>query len=411
MITLRKGGLNMFNWSRKFNIEISDVEIFNFLTELNGFEPTQWFITKNGGKNKKDVLAYIINNMPEHIQLIAIKSKKKNCYIDKESIVTYNKTEDIDTLTVARGEFYEIKIKLKNGTKYVLGAFPHKADALHKESMKALRTEYKQASKKAQVKNVMYYVTFFVVCALVGWSIGEITTSNGYNGVKHIIIAQQLKSLVENEENAESLDIVLEPYDKANLELEENYTTAEHGNIKMNIPSNLYIDSELGDSGESVIYTNGTTGDSIMNITIDYEPYDFNHGDEETEVMYEKLSPISEKEFGFPIISIYHYMKAMWMTDVDNINYWNYKETAMYYLLVNLKAPMVPAICQHVYDVKTDTYSGFILECGPTPTNAVLLQLSIFPDNNPELQYTVTVISGDITEAYKILNSVELLTE
>ena len=401
----------MFNWSRKFNIEISDVEIFEFLTELNGIEPTQWFITKNGGKNKKDVLAYILNNTPEHIQLIAVKGKKKNCYIDKESVITYNKTDDIETLTVARGEFYEIKIKLKNGMKYVLGAFPHKSDALHKESMKALQIEYKEASKKAQIKNVMYYVTICVIGVLIGWSISEITTSNGYNGVKHIIIAQQLKSLVENEEIAESLDIILEPYDKADLEFEANYTTAKHGNIKMNIPSNLYIDSELGDSGESVVYTNGLTGDSIINITIDYEPYDFNHEDEETKVMYEKLSPISEKEFGFPIISIYHYMKAMWMTDVDNINYWNYKETAMYYLLVTLKAPMVPAICQHVYDVKTDTYSGFILECGPTPTNAVLLQLSIFPDNNPELQYTVTVISGDITEAYKILNSVELVTE
>ena len=64
-----------------------------------------------------------------------------------------------------------------------------------------------------------------------------------------------------------------------------------------------------------------------------------------------------------------------------------------------------------VGSIKTDTYSGFILECGPTPTNAVLLQLSFFSDNNPELQYVVTVMSGDLDEAYKILNSVELVTE
>lgn len=401
----------MTNLTRRYKIKISNDEIFAFLTETNGVEPTQWFITKNGGKNKKDVLAYIFNNTPENIQLVAIKGKKRNCYIDKESVVTYSKTDDIESLTVARGEFYEIKIKLKNGSKYVLGAFPHKADALHKESMKALRAEYKEVSKKEQIKNILYYVILFAIGISIGLLLSEISEAKGYNGIKHIIIAQQLKSLVGNEENAESLDIVLEPYDKADLKLEENYTTVKHGNIKMNIPANLYIDSEFGDSGESVIYTNGLKDDSITNITIDYEPYNFNHEDAETQTMYEKLSPISEKEFGFPIASMYQYQKAMWMTDVDNINYWNYKETVMYYLFVSLKAPMVPSICQHVYDVKTDTYSGFILECGPTPTNAVLLQLSIFPDNNPELQYTVTVISGDITEAYKILNSVELVTE
>lgn len=401
----------MTNLTRRYKIKISNDEIFAFLTETNGVEPTQWFITKNGSKNKKDVLAYIFNNTPEYIQLIAIKGKKKNCYIDKESVFTYSKTDDIESLTVARGEFYEIKIKLKNGSKYVLGAFPHKADALHKESMKALRAEYKEVSKKEQIKSILYYVIIFAIGISIGLLISEISEAKGYNGIKHIIIAQQLKSLVGNEENAESLDIVLEPYDKVDLKLEENYTTVKHGNIKMNIPANLYIDSEFGDSGESVIYTNGLKDDSITNITIDYEPYNFNHEDAETQTMYEKLSPISEKEFGFPIISTYHYMKAMWMTDVDNINYWNYKETVMYYLLVNLKALMVPSICQHVYDIKTDTYSGFILECGPTPTNAVLLQLSFFSDNNPELQYVVTVMSGDLDEAYKILNSVELVSE
>ena len=401
----------MTNSTRRYKIKISNDEIFAFLTETNGVEPTQWFITKNGGKNKKDVLAYIFNNTPENIQLIAIKGKKKNCYIDKESVFTYSKTDDIESMTVARGEFYEIKIKLKNGTKYIIGAFPTGADKSHKASMKALRAEYKDVSKKEQIKNILYYVILFAIGISIGLLLSEISEAKGYNGIKHIIIAQQLKSFVENEENAESLDTVLEPYDKADLEFEENYITIKHGNIKMNIPANLYIDSEFGDSGESVIYTNGLKDDSITNITIDYEPYNFNHEDAETQTMYEKLSPISEKEFGFPIISTYHYMKAMWMTDVDNINYWNYKETVMYYLLVNLKAPMVPSICQHVYDIKTDTYSGFILECGPTPTNAVLLQLSFFSDNNPELQYVVTVMSGDLDEAYKILNSVELITE
>ena len=207
----------MTNLTRRYKIKISNDEIFAFLTEINGVEPTQWFITKNGSKNKKDVLAYIFNNTPEYIQLIAIKGKKKNCYIDKESVFTYSKTDDIESLTVARGEFYEIKIKLKNGSKYVLGAFPHKADALHKESMKALRAEYKEVSKKEQIKNILYYVILFAIGISIGLLLSEISEAKGYNGIKHIIIAQQLKSLVENEENAEYLDMVLEPYDKADL--------------------------------------------------------------------------------------------------------------------------------------------------------------------------------------------------
>ena len=406
----------MFAWTPRFKIRIDNTEIFNFLTELNGVEPTQWFITKNGGKNKKDVLAYIFNNTPEHIQLIAIKGKKSNCYIDKESVVTYSKTEDIDTLTVARGEFYEIKIKLKNGTKYVLGAFPHKADVLHKESMKALRTEYKQASKKAQFKNVMYYVTFFVVCVLVGWLIGEITISNGYNGVKHIIIAQQLKSLVENEENAEYLDIVLEPYDKADLKLEEDYITVKHGNIKMNIPENLYIDSELS-SEDSVTYTNGLTKNSMKDVTIEYVPYDFSgfgsddEDKKENQAYYEIISPIIEKEFGFPVTNMYQYEKAIWAADFDNINYWNYKETVIYYTLLNTKLLTAPGDCPHVYDIETNTYSGFVLEVGPTPIGIYLISLWIYPSSNPDMQYTVQVFSNDIDEAYKILNSVELIEE
>lgn len=407
----------MTNLTRRYKIKISNDAIFAFLTETNGIEPTQWFITKNGSKNKKDVLAYIFNNTPEYIQLIAIKGKKKNCYIDKESVFTYSKTDDIESLTVARGEFYEIKIKLKNGSKYVLGAFPHKADALHKESMKALRTEYKEASKKAQIKNVMYYVTICVICALVGWSIGEITTSNGYNGIKHIIIAQQLKSLVGNEANAEYLDIVLEPYDKADLELEENYITVKHGNIKMNIPSNLYVDLELSNSEDSITYTNGLTKNLMTRVNLEYEPLDFSgfvndDGDEkETKAYYEKISPIIEKEFGFPITNMYQYQKAIWAADVDNINYWNYKETVIYYTLANTKLLTAPGDCQHVYDIKTDTYSGFILEVGPTPIDIYLISFWVYPNSNPDLQYVVQVFSGDIDEAYKILNSVELVTE
>ena len=407
----------MTNLSLRYKLKISNEEIFDFLTEINGVEPTQWFIAKNGGKNKKDVLAYVFNNTPEYIQLVAIKGKKKNCYIDKESVFTYSKTDDVESLTVARGEFYEIKIKLKNGTKYIIGAFPTGADKSHKASMKALRVEYKEVSKKEQIKNILYYVILFTIGISIGLLLSELSEAKGYNGIKHIIIAQQLKSLVGNEANAEYLDIVLEPYDKADLELEENYITVKHGNIKMNIPANLYMDSEFSNSEDSITYTNGMTKNSMKRVVIEYAPLDFSgfvndDGDEkETKAYYEKISPITEKEFGFPITNMYQYQKAIWAADTNNINYWDYKETVIYYTFANTRLLTAPGDCQHIYDIQTDTYNSFALECGPTSIDLYIISLWMYPNSNPDLHYTVQVISGDLDEAYKILNSVELVTE
>lgn len=393
--------------SPKFKIGISNIEIFNFLTEINGVEPTQWFITKNGGKNKKDVLAYIFNNTSEHIQLVAIKGKKKNCYIDKESVVTYSKTDDIESLTVACSEFYEIKIKLKNGTKYVLGAFPRKADALHKESMKAFRTEYKEASKKVQAQTIALNILIYTLCVVIGVNIYLACEKLG----NRYIVAKYIQNTIESGEYKDELSVVLKPYDKHNLKLDGNYTTIEAGNFKFNLPEGYgeYI-SDYDYEESTLIAYDCKIDEGIKRVIVDTEVLD---GREFTD-FDETLGDACEKEFGFRIDSQYNYMKLMWVLDCYNgdINYFDPEELVLYYTMLSTKAAMVGAVTE-VYEVETPTYKGMMMISENSFNNTLLIALDAYAHDDLNTSYRITAIvpKTDSDEAYKILNSVELITE
>lgn len=398
----------MTNLTRRYKIKISNDEIFAFLTETNGVEPTQWFITKNGGKNKKDVLAYIFNNTPENIQLVAIKGKKRNCYIDKESVVTYSKTDDIESLTVARGEFYEIKIKLKNGSKYVLGAFPHKADALHKESMKALRTEYKEASKKAQVSATVGNVLIYIVCIVIGINVYFACEKIG----NRYILAKYIQNTIESGEYKEELSVVLKPYDKQDLKLEGNYTTIEVGNFRFSLPEGYeeYNDPDYDREKSTLIVYDCKVEDSLKRIIIDKEFYDgtmFTDFDE-------KIGDACEKKFGFRIDSDYNWNKLMWSMDYynDDINYFDPEELILYYSMLSTRVVMVGAVTE-VYEVETSTYKGRISIMENELNNSLIVFLDAYAQDDLNTSYRISTIvpKTDSDEAYKILNSVELVTE
>lgn len=407
MITLRKGGFIMIPSSPKFKIRIDNIEMFNFLTETNGVEPTQWFITKNGGKNKKDVFAYILNNTPEYIQLIAIKGKKKKCYIDKESIVTYSKTEDIESLTVVRSEFYEIRIKLKNSIKYVLGAFPFGADKFHKEAMKAFRVEYKEVSKKVQasttVRNVLIYLVSIVLGVNVYFACEKIGT--------RYIVAKYIQNTIESGEYKEELSVVLKSYDKQNLKLDGNYTTIKAGNFRFNLPEGYgeYI-SDYDYEESTLIAYDCKIDKGIKRVIVDTEVLD---GREFTD-FDETLGDACEKEFGFRIDSQYNWEKLMWSIDYYNgdINYFDPEELVLYYSMLSTKAAMVGAVTE-TYEVETPTYKGIMLISENSSNNTLLIMLNAYAHNDLNTSYRITTIvpQTNIDEAYKILNSVELVTE
>ena len=398
----------MTNLSFRYKLKISNVEIFDFLTEINGVEPTQWFITKNGGKNKKDVLAYIFNNTPEYIQLVAIKGKKKNCYIDKESVVTYHKTDDIESLTVAEVDFYEIKIKLKNGTKYVIGAFPIGADKSHKASMKALRTEYKQVSKKAQtiaiVTNVLI-IGLIYTCLFNAPNVSE-KIGNRY------ILAKYIQNTIESGEYKKELSVVLKPYDKQDLKLEGDYTTIEAGYFRLSLPEGYakYVNPDYGGEESSMIVYDYKVEDSLKRIIIDKEFYDgtmFTDFDE-------KIGDTCEKKFGFRIDSDYNWNKLMWSMDYynDDINYFDPEELVLYYSMLSSRVVMVGAVTE-VYDVETSTYKGRISIMENELNNTLIVFLDAYAHDDLNTSYRISTIvpKTDSDEAYKILNSVELITE
>ncbi len=398
----------MTNLSLRYKLKISNEEIFAFLTEINGVEPTQWFITKNGGKNKKDVLAYIFNNTPENIQLVAIKGKKRNCYIDKESVVTYSKTDDIESLTVAEVDFYEIKIKLKNGTKYVIGAFPIGADKSHKASMKALRTEYKQVSKKAQtiaiVTNVLI-IGLIYTCLFNAPNVSE-KIGNRY------ILAKYIQNTIESGEYKEELSVVLKPYDKQDLKLEGNYTTIEVGNFRFSLPEGYeeYNDPDYDREKSTLIVYDCKVEDSLKRIIIDKEFYDgtmFTDFDE-------KIGDACEKKFGYRIDSDYNWNKLVWSIDFynDNINYFDSEELLLYYLMLSTKPVTVGAITD-VYEIETSTYKGIMLVSENSFNNTLIMALDAYAHDDLNTSYRITAIvpKTDSDEAYKILNSVELVTE
>ncbi|MBR5320943.1 MAG: hypothetical protein IKU41_03795 [Clostridia bacterium] len=398
----------MTNLSFRYKLKISNVEIFDFLTEINGVEPTQWFITKNGGKNKKDVLAYIFNNTPENIQLVAIKGKKRNCYIDKESVVTYSKTDDIESLTVAEVDFYEIKIKLKNGTKYVIGAFPIGADKSHKASMKALRTEYKQVSKKAQtiaiVTNVLI-IGLIYTCLFNAPNVSE-KIGNRY------ILAKYIQNTIESGEYKKELSVVLKPYDKQDLKLEGDYTTIEAGYFRLSLPGGYakYVNPDYGGEESSMIVYDYKVEDSLKRIIIDKEFYDgtmFTDFDE-------KIGDTCEKKFGFRIDSDYNWNKLMWSMDYynDDINYFDPEELVLYYSMLSSRVVMVGAVTE-VYDVETSTYKGRISIMENELNNTLIVFLDAYAHDDLNTSYRISTIvpKTDSDEAYKILNSVELITE
>lgn len=398
----------MTNLSLRYKLKISNEEIFDFLTEINGVEPTQWFIAKNGGKNKKDALAYVFNNTPEYIQLVAIKGKKKNCYIDKESVVTYSKTDDIESLTVARGEFYEIKIKLKNGTKYIIGAFPTGADKSHKASMKALRTEYKEASKKAQVSATVGNVLIYIVCIVIGINVYFACEKIG----NRYILAKYIQNTIESGEYKKELSVVMKPYDKQNLKLEGDYTTIEAGYFRLSLPGGYakYVNPDYGGEESSMIVYDYKVEDSLKRIIIDKEFYDgtmFTDFDE-------KIGDACEKKFGFRIDSDYNWNKLMWSMDYynDDINYFDPEELVLYYSMLSSRVVMVGAVTE-VYDVETSTYKGRISIMENELNNTLIVFLDAYAHDDLNTSYRISTIvpKTDSDEAYKILNSVELVTE
>ena len=412
MITLRKGGLNMFG---KFNI--TNEEYISVLTEINSISPETWFVAVNKGKDKKVNRGFLINNTENTIQLIPIKKINKAYIIDKENLIILSKTEDIKKIIYVIDDLYSfLRIHLNNGFTFKLRVYNVFSNKLRKKNFKEFRKPYKKQSVKAQVSLLIYYIigcTLIFAEILFGVLFGVLNIPNNSNLYKHYQYAKSLQMFIEDEEHKQDLSVVLKPYEKLSLELDGDYTTVKAADFKFNLPEG-YIKHIAPDYNEEestlIIYDYKNDGDK-KRILIDKEPY---VGIDYTE-LDEKIGKACEKEFGFRIDSHYNWSKLMWVMDYYNgdINYFDPEELLLYGSMASTKAAFVGAVTE-VYEVETPTYKGTIKILDNNLDNGVvfvLLDACTYDDLNTTYRITFMIQKAEIDEAYKILNSVELITE
>ena len=204
---------------------------------------------------------------------------------------------------------------------------------------------------------------------------------------------------------------MLKPYDKHNLKLDGNYTTIEAGNFKFNLPEGYgeYV-SDYDYEESTLIAYDCKVDEGVKRVIVDTEVLDggmFTDFDE-------KLGDACEKKFGYRIDSDYNWNKLVWSIDFynDSINYFDSEELLLYYLMLSTKPVTVGAITD-VYEIETSTYKGIMLVSENSFNNTLIMALDAYAHDDLNTSYRITAIvpKTDSDEAYKILNSVELVTE
>ena len=100
----------------------------------------------------------------------------------------------------------------------------------------------------------------------------------------------------------------------------------------------------------------------------------------------------------------------------DNLNYFSLHEVALYRFLLTMKITMSSGE-NNYYEINTPTYCGFVSvrnnSLGDDDKTFSIVNLNLYSYDNLDVAYQVTIIikNGDINDAFKIINSVELLTE
>ena len=404
------------------NFKISNEEYISALTEINGIAPENWFVAKNKGKDKKANRGYLVNNTEDIIQLIPIKKENKVYIIDKENILSYSKIDDIKSIIVVVDDTHShLKVRLNNGGFYNLKISKFFVPKERKNNFKIFRKAYKEQSKKAQllnnISNIAYVIFFSSVLTI------ELLTTipNDTMLYKHYEAAYDLKQSIDSGYFDEYMAVTLEQYPHSDLELESDVYTITHGKIRMTLPKDCKLNKETTLEGSTdngfVSYTTGLGKEKALSATIDYNPTDFSEAyNEESDIFMDATRDVAIKEFGFPLDNHYNIIKAMWqMSELDeNINYFSREEIALYRFLIIMKTTMNSGESNY-YEIKTPTYCGFVSvrKISFDNDSFTTVNLDLFSYDNLDLNYHVTIVvkNGDVNDAFKIINSVELVTE
>ncbi len=405
------------------NFKISNEEYISALTEINGVTPENWFIAINKGKDKKVNRGFLVNNTEDIIQLIPIKKENKAYIVDKENVITLSKIEEITKIVYVLDDLYSfLRIHLNNGFTFKLRVYNVFSNKLRKKNFKEFRKPYKRQSVKAQVSLLIYYIIVYTLIfaeILFGALYGVIKIPNDSKLYYHYQYAKDLKQTVDSGYFDEYMAVTLEQYPYSDLKFEEEFSTVTHGKLRMNLPLDCKLNKELSLEDSTVdgyvAYSTDLEIETALYITIDSQPIDFSNNDIEGYAeLIDTLRDTAMKEFGVSLDNHYNLTKAMWQMSSleDNINYFSRNEVALYRFMLVMKMTMSSGV-NNYYEINTPSYCGFVSIRNIGDSDSTIVNLDVFSyDNlNESYQITIFVRNGDINDAFKIINSVELVTE
>ena len=412
----------MYNFSFSFNykVNINDETIFQVLSEINGAAPTNWFIAKNVGKDRKDTFAYIVNNTPEYIQLIPLKGDKKNGLIDKGNVITLDKSNDVEKCILIMTDYCKIKIRLKNGTRILLVAHVIGSSKHQKESVKALRKEYKKQSRPSQVLWNAIMIIYLVLCVIIGWNLGDWITLPQTNNEQEVNqqveeTFEQTKAFINSPEYKDLFSLKIQPFE-SDAKVSGNTKVVEVNSFRFTVDKNAeFHQFDSGDYSYIIGGENHTLGVGYVDsFGLDAE------GVEKNKTVYEKLKNSTLEKMGYSMKSYYDMIRTKYEIEYfsDDINKFNIYEKVVFNKVVSdrLSDYNDGQNVLAVYEKEFDSYYMLVEkvqydDMSDVPVYAYEINIFFKNDLNTFEAYSITSLNHTEEECFAIINSMELIEE
>lgn len=426
MITLRKGGFIMYNvsFSLIYKVNISDETVFQLLSEIIGVAPTDWFIAQNVGKYRKETFAYIVNNTPEYIQLIPLKGNKKNGLIDKGNIITLNKATDIEKCSIIISDYYKIKLKLKNGTKFLLVVHLIGSTKHQRESVRGLRQEYRKQNLLKQTLWYAFYVVTVILAIIVGCNIGQEIAHSKINAeqlqeqetIKEIEATfEQTKAYINSPEYKDLFSVKVQPFE-SDAVVTGKTKVVELNSFRFIFDKNAEFHKfDSGDYSYIIGGENHTLGVGFVD-TFSLEA----EGIETNKTVDKNLKNGTLEKMGYSIKSQYDMNRTKYVIDYfsDDINEFNTYEKVVFNKVVSdmLSDYNDGRKILAVYEKEFDSYYMLVQkvqydDMADVPVYAYDIDIFFKDDLNTFEAYSITSLNHTEEECFAIINSMELIEE
>lgn len=417
------------SFSMSYKVDIPDEIIFNVLCEINGVAPTNWFIAQNVGKDRKETFAYIVNNTPEYIQLISLKGNKKQGFIDKTNIITLNKSTDIEKCSIIISDYYKIKLKLKNGAKFVFIAHLIGSTKQQRKSVRALRKEYKKQNLLKQTLWYAFYVVTVILAIIVGWNIGENIAHSAINAEQSQNLSQeeqetikeidetfeQTKTYINSPEYKDLFSVKIQPFE-SDAVVTGKTKVVELNSFRFIFDKNAEFHKfDSGDYSYVIGGENHTLGVGYVDtFNLDAE------GIEKNKTVDEKLKNGTLEKMGYSIKSQYDMNRTKYVIDYfsDDINEFNTYEKVVFNKVVSdmLSDYNDGRKILAVYEKEFDSYYMLVQkvqydDMADEPVYAYDIDIFFKDDLNTFEAYSITSLNHTEEECFAIINSMELIEE